>query len=312
MEEDRAQSSFKLGGDDQDNDSVMQSELQELKIEKLSQRVLLLTILIPCMIGIIVVISYLDIKDRVSRTQSSGTIGVQKLSKELESKFSSLSLEQAKLKEIQSKKIPALEKDTAFLQTRLKKVQTSISALEVIEAAKIERDELDRVVASLNTKIAAIPDQLRGELEAFRTADRDLKTQAQTLEKQLGEMAGAFSQLSEKLAGLQSDLSSVSATKIDKNELDLALKLKEIAFRQEILAATASMEKKLEALHKEILSLKKAQTKPAAAQQQPVQQQPAQQQPVQPETKTSETTATEPQAAPKPEGTTTIEEQTIE
>ena len=109
MEEDLTPSSFKLGGDDRENDAVMQAELQELKIEKLSQRVLLLTILIPCMIGIIVVVSYLDIKGRVSRTQSTGTIGVQKLSKEMESRFSSLSLEQAKLEEVQAKKIPLLD-----------------------------------------------------------------------------------------------------------------------------------------------------------------------------------------------------------
>ncbi|RLB96073.1 MAG: hypothetical protein DRH90_24945, partial [Deltaproteobacteria bacterium] len=76
MEENRTPSTFKLGGDDQENDAVMQAELQELKIEKLGQRVMLLAILIPCMIGVILIISYLDIKDRVKRTQSTGTIGV--------------------------------------------------------------------------------------------------------------------------------------------------------------------------------------------------------------------------------------------
>ena len=147
MQEDHTPSVFKIGGDDEEPDTVMQNELQELKIEKLSQRVMLLTILIPCMIGVIIIISYLNIKGLVTRTKDSGAIGVQKLSKDLESKFSSLSLEQAKLKEVQKKKLPSLEKNSAFLQTRLKKIQETLKNLE---SSKIERDELSRVVERMN------------------------------------------------------------------------------------------------------------------------------------------------------------------
>ena len=267
MEEDRTPSTFKIGGDDQENDAVMQNELQELKIEKLSQRVMLLTILIPCMIGIIVVISYLDIKDRVSRTQNTGAIGVQKLSKDLDSKFSSLSLEQAKLKEIHDKKLPALEKNTAFLQTRLKKVQASIKGLE---ASKIERDELVKVADELNARFSIVAEHEHSELQAFTIADENLNAKAEAMSKQVGEMAEAYSQLSEKLTDLQNTLSEVSTAKIDKNELDLALKLKEIGFRQEILDATSTMGKKIDSLQKQIDQLKKVRAASPAPQPEPV------------------------------------------
>jgi len=249
MEEDRTPSTFKIGGDDQENDAVMQTELQELKIEKLSQRVMLLTILIPCMIGIIVVISYLDIKDRVSRTQNTGAIGVQKLSKDLDSKFSSLSLEQAKLKEIHDKKLPALEKSAAFLQTRLKKVQASIKALE---ASKIEQEDLAKVADELNARFSIVAEHEHSELEAFTLADEDLNAKADAMSKQVGEMAEAYSQLSDKLTNLQDTLTEVSTAKIDKNELDLALKLKEIGFRQEMLDVTGAMGKKIDTLKKQV------------------------------------------------------------
>ena len=268
MEEDRTPSTFKIGGDDQENDAGMQTELQELKIEKLSQRVMLLTILIPCMIGIIVVISYLDIKDRVSRTQNTGAIGVQKLSKDLDSKFSSLSLEQAKLKEVQAKKLPALEKNAAFLQTRLKKVQASIKNLE---ASKIERDELAKVTNELNARFSIVAEHDHSELEAFSIADENLNAKSEALSKQVGEMAETYSRLSEKLTEFQKALSDVSTTKIDKNELDLALKLKEIGFRQEILDATSTLGKKINALQNQIDHLKKTRATTPAAQPKPVQ-----------------------------------------
>ena len=267
MEEDHTTSTFKIGGDDQENDAVMQTELQELKIEKLGQRVMLLTILIPCMIGIIIIISYLDIKDRVNRTQSTGTIGVQKLSKDLDSKFSSLSLEQAKLKETHDKKLPALEKNAAFLQTRLKKVQASI---KVLEASKIERDELAKVTNELKARFSIVAEHEHNELEAFSIADEDLNAKSEALSKQVGEMAETYSRLSEKLTELQQALSEVSTTKIDKSELDLALKLKEIGFRQEILDAASTTGKKIDALQKQIDHLKKARATTAAAQPKPV------------------------------------------
>ena len=266
MEEDRTPSTFKIGGDDQENDAVMQTELQELKIEKLGQRVMLLTILIPCMIGIIIIISYLDIKDRVNRTQSTGTIGVQKLSKDLDSKFSSLSLEQAKLKETHDKKLPALEKNAAFLQTRLKKVQASI---KVLEASKIERDELAKVANELNARFSIVAEHEHNELEAFSIADEDLNAKSEALSKQVGEMTETYSRLSEKLTELQQALSDVSTTKIDKSELDLALKLKEIGFRQEILDAAGTTGKKIDALQKQIDHLKKARATTPVAQPEP-------------------------------------------
>ena len=277
MDEDTSKT-FTIGGDERDNDTVMQAELQELKIEKLSQRVMLLTILIPCMIGVILIISYLDIKDRVKRTQSTGTIGVQKLSKDLDSKFSSLSLEQAKLKEVQDKKLPTLEKNDAFLQTRLKKVQTAIKDLE---ASRIERKELTQATDGLNARVESLMQQSHSELEAFALADNELAAKTDALAVQVGDMAKAYSQLSEKLTELETAIADISANAIGKEELDLALKLKEIGFRQEMLDVTGAIGKKVDALQKQLDQLKKAraaapapQPTPPPAEKQPEETQP--------------------------------------
>ena len=294
MEEDRTTSTFKIGGDDQENDAVMQNELQELKIDKLSQRVMLLTILIPCMIGVILIISYLDIKDRVKHTQSTGTIGVQKLSKDLDSKFSSLSLEQAKLKEVHDKKLPVFEKNAAFLQTRLKKVQASIKSLE---ASNLKQVELTQAVNNqLNARLGRLMEHEHDELNAFAVADQELNAKTETLSKQVGEMADTYSSFSEKLTELEKALADLSATKIEKKELDLALKLKEIGFRQEMLDVTGAMGKKIDALQKQIDQLKKNRAATPAPQPTPA---PTEQKP--------ETTQTDAEQAPG-----SIEEQNIE
>jgi len=260
MDEDKSKT-FTIGGDDRENDTVMQTELQELKIEKLSQRVMLLTILIPVMIGVILIISYLDIKDRVKRTQSSGTIGVQKLSKDLDSKFSSLSLEQAKLKEVHDKKLPALEKNDAFLQTRLKNVQTSIKDLA---ASKIGHDELTRATDGLHAQIETLAAHEHSELDALAMTGEELAAKTDALATQVRDMANAYTQLSEKLIGIETATSELSDTMIGKEELDLALKLKEIGFRQEMLDVTGTLGKRIDALQKQIDQLKKSRAAAAA------------------------------------------------
>jgi len=299
MDEDHTSKSFKIGGDDQDNDTAMHNELQELKIEKLSQRVMLLTLLFPCMIGVILIISYLDIKDRVKRTQSTGTIGVQKLSKDLDSKFSSLSLEQAKLREVHDKKLPALEKSAAFLQTRMKKVQASIKNLE---ASNKKQAELTQAINNqLNARLEKLMEHKHDELNAFAVANQELNAKTETLSKQVREMADAYGSFSEKLTELEKALADLSATQISKEELDLALKLKEIGFRQEMLDVTGAMGKKIDTLKKQVDQMKTQQAATPAPQPKPAPTE------TEPETTQTETTQTETEQAPA-----SIEEQNIE
>ena len=134
-------STFQFGNNDESPEPILREELQELKIEKLSNRVTLLTILIPFMIGIIIVIAYLDIKNRVTRTHNTEATGMERISKDLETKFSFLSLEQAKIKDIHSKKMPSFEKSIAFLQSGLKTTQ---SLLKKLESSSISREEMSQ------------------------------------------------------------------------------------------------------------------------------------------------------------------------
>ena len=102
---------------------VVQTEVHELKLEKINQRVTLISILIPVLIVVVLVITYLDIKKRVVRTEDTGASEFQKLSTDLESRFSSLSLRQAKLEEAMTTMTEQNDKDVAAIRTRLDKLQ---------------------------------------------------------------------------------------------------------------------------------------------------------------------------------------------
>jgi chromosome segregation ATPase len=247
-------SRFQFSADDDEPEAILQDELRELKIEKLGQRVTLLTILIPCMIGVILVIAYLDIKDRVTRTSSTGAIGVQKLSKDLASKFSSLSLEQAKIKEVQAKKLPELDKSAAFLKSKLTKLQKTMTQMS---ASTISRDELTRVAENLNDKIADIPQALKPDFEALTRVDDQMVADARRLSDEFKALSDSMAALDMGIDSIRKEIETLSEKAIDKDDLELSLKLKEIGYRQSLLEKTGLLEKEIKALKKDIQALQK-------------------------------------------------------
>ena len=111
---------FKMRADDEKPDIPVQRRRDDLRIEKLKKRITRISILITCLIGVVILFAYLDLKKSISRTDSTGSMGVQTLSKELESRFSSLSVRQANLKDVITKRVEAIEKSVASIQANLK------------------------------------------------------------------------------------------------------------------------------------------------------------------------------------------------
>ncbi len=86
---------FRIRSDD-NPEAHFQEDNQGLKLDKLSRRLTLITILIPCLIGGILFLVYRDIQMRVGQVSDTGTSKVRTLSKDLESRYSSLSLKHGK------------------------------------------------------------------------------------------------------------------------------------------------------------------------------------------------------------------------
>ena len=277
MIEENDNSRFQFSADEDEPEAILQDELRELKIEKLGHRVTLLTVLIPCMIGVILVITYLDIKDRVTRSYDTGAIGVQKLSKDLASKFSSLSLEQAKINDILAKKLPELDKSAAFLKSRITKLQKSMTQMT---ASTINRDELTRVTKNLTNKVADIPQSMKPDFEALALADNRIVEDARRLSDDIKMLSDSMAEIDTRINTIRKELETVSEKTIDKDELELTLKLKEIGYRQALLDKTALLEKEIQAIREEIKGLQKVNSgsssvAPATQPSSPVSQKPA-------------------------------------
>ena len=231
-------STFQFGNDEESPETILHEEQQELKLEKLSNRVTLLTVLIPFMIGIILFIAYLDIKNRVTRTHHTEATSIEKLSKDLDTKFSFLSLEQAKIKDINSKKIPLFENMIAFL--------------------KSGREEMSQAIESLNGKNQELSDSMRAESDRMKDEIETLIDIGNQMAKDVEDVSNNLYALTETLTEmkgglhrLNTDISNLSEEKIGKKQLDLALKLKEISNRQELLKIKTTLDNRIDTLKRQ-------------------------------------------------------------
>ena len=236
---------FKLDMDDYDfpedtADEDYREDMQGIRLEKLSHRVTLITILIPILIVVIIVVSYLDIKQKVVQTQTTGTLGVQNLSKNLESRFSSLSVRQAKLEDMIKKQTEALDKDWADYAIQKKKLEDKITNLSKRLA---DKKELSETARKFNTTL----DSLQEEITAARTS---METIESATKKSFNQVTTIEEETQKKFQSLSQTTAELAENKLDRNQLDLVLKIRNLKLKEQFQQQT-------EALAKEITLLKK-------------------------------------------------------
>lgn len=227
---------------DNHSDDDFPEEIHGLKIEKLSQRVTLITILIPILIAVIVVVSYLDIKQKVVQTQTTGTIGVQNLSKDLESRFSSLSLRQASLEDEIKKQTEIFDKNQAEYAIQRKKFENKITGLTEQTADKKELKEITK-------RFDAVFETLHEEIAAEHKALESIETSATQTLNQVKSLNEETQQKFETISKTTAENAELVAAKLDKKQLDLALKIRDLKLQEQFQQQTDALRQEISRLN---------------------------------------------------------------
>jgi uncharacterized phage infection (PIP) family protein YhgE len=282
-------------GNDELDERVLPAEVNEMKMEKISQRVTLISILIPVLIVIVLVFAYMDIKRRVVQTEDFGEMEMQKLSKDLESRFSSLSVRQARLEDGLEKLNEQNNHVTAAIQVRLEKLNDIVKEIRQ-NAVGIKEFNSSRaeMVKQINTVIETT-NQAGDQIAAIT---RELKTQIDQVNQGVSASERQFNTLDRRLVEAEKN-------KIDKSALDLALRLESLKIENSMKAQIQALQSKIVVLEDQ-LARRTVQTAPAST------SPPASTPAVKTETPKPEAT-TKPPAPTKPDAlpTSKIEEQTI-
>lgn len=246
-------------------DAQVQDELEDLRIEKLKKRINLLSTLLLVLIGSGVLIGYLDIRKRFDKIHGSETAEIQTISKDLESRFSSLSIKQAKLESQLTNKFSDIEKITLSFRIRLKKIETVLNSFKLSESDNEKK--LSNKIADINH--ALIP--IKKELKKFESEVKGLEGEVKGLEKQVSKNFSKLSASHEKtknemgrlkeLNKIKKDIISLSSTKLDKRMFDLAIRHEEKLFQQKFNLLQKSLSDQLAAIQKKISTIESLQKK---------------------------------------------------
>ena len=229
-------------GDEPISEGMVMTDAENLRIEKLSTRITLVAVLIPCLLVVVLTVAYLDIKHRVISTQNTGSMGVQNLSKDLDSRFSSLSLRQAKIDEQMAANTAAIDTATAALKVNLKK---GIDEINKAVAAKADQSELQALAKKTGSELSALHKSADELNAAFDKFDEELAGQ-------ILRIAETLKNDQDRLENVEKKAQRLETEKLGKESLDLALGLERLTIQEMVKDRIRELDKKLAALSKQI------------------------------------------------------------
>jgi chromosome segregation ATPase len=234
-------SEFRFNGDDQEPDSYYHEELRDLRIEKISQRVTLLTILLPCLMAVAVYFGYQNLAGKFSQDRDTGSQEIQRLKADLEElsknfnekliTFSTtLSTQDKDFGTTIEGRLVAVNQNIGKLQYDLKLLSEDLKralnqnqdTIEKLKASKADKKSQAVAIEKINAAIAPLKNEL-GKLTAigndFKTAFAAIEKLENRLTDELDPLTAAARQQGENYEELQASL-----TELTKSTAELSIK----------------------------------------------------------------------------------------
>lgn len=257
MDETEENGQFKMRLGDDVEEAEIPSSVNELRLEKISTRVTIISILIPVLIVVVLVIAYLDIKKRVLRTEDTGSMSVQNLSKDLESRFSSLSLRQAQLEERLALMTEQNTQSNARIEVKLKELTDSLAALSGTSASKKALQasiaDVDKKLNNIGTGLEEVQSRVTSATEQWRKAIEQWEADLTSLRTTTASFEANVDATNKKLGILERNM-------IDKPAMALALRLETLRIEQNLKSPLDLLQHQVNRLESQVKELSARQT----------------------------------------------------
>ena len=233
---------FKMRLDEEVDESTIPTDVDDLRIEKLSHRMTIITILIPILLVVVLVIAYMDIKKRVIQTEDSGQLTAENISKDLESRFEKLTMAQRLIEENLARLQDQSDQSMAKVQINLKKLD---DRLKSTGRTMVSRKDMKATATKLDQNV----DNISKSVEELKV---QVSRITEALQPRFNELQGALSENKSQLDQLNQSLSAMEQNKIDKAALDLALKLEVLKIKRAHKAEIEDLQSQIKALERKV------------------------------------------------------------
>jgi predicted nucleic acid-binding Zn-ribbon protein len=233
---------FVLGSDEAlAGREIYQEQAHTRRIEKLSLKVTLISVLFPCAIGVLVGFLYMDMRDKMSRIESSGSIEMSKFEDQLSARLETIGSENGEFQKSLdvkiTERIAAMGKTVNAVQSRIEKTEKDISDLSSLKSnnAALSADIQKHKTETLT---------LKKEMSALSSQNAKLSELLADTQKKILDISGIKSSND----ALKQEIAKLKAENIDKGDLAAELKKQKVLYQLEIQELSNKFDKKIQAL----------------------------------------------------------------
>jgi chromosome segregation ATPase len=205
-------------------------------MEKLSKRVTVLAILIPCLIGVLIAFAYIDLKKKVVINQDSGARTIQDLSKDFDARLYDLTSKYNELENTLANRAAALEKNFSSLKFRLYKNENKIKKLRTSKADKKDQETALKNLEKISTQMNALDNGVS---------------------QKMGDLAASIKNTTNDLIKIQAEISTLVTSKIDRKIFDQELQNKQQLQREKLEKMQAALDKQIRSIRNELKKLER-------------------------------------------------------
>ena len=269
--------------DDYDDIATMREEIFKQRLEKLSTRVTLISILVPVLMIVIFTFAYMDIRTRIYSMQDTGVGELQKLSRDLESKFSSLSVRFAKfedsftqrenslkgIEESFSKRVVSMEKSLATLESSIDDVKKNLGETEKnitqiveIQSGYAEKKEVEAIFEAMDKSMDTVQNDMQTVISQMKALDDNFKDELKLLtdylakdKKRIDGVEKVSDGLSEEIKNIQTEFRELSKKTegfVRTGDLPLAVEKARLSLKVALDEAVMKMQNRMDVLERQL------------------------------------------------------------
>ena len=242
--DDRGQ--FVLGSDDSpiEGGQLYQEQAHNRRIEKLSLKVTLISVLVPLAVAVLVAFMYMDMRGKMSRIESAGSLEMSQFEEQLGQRMAVLGEENESFRKTLDEKIGE----------RLASVTKAVAPVE----ARIGRTEKElEQIGGLKKEIA----RLTSEIGSLRAENLALKKNMGGIASQNAKVSGLVNEVQKKSLDistlktsndtLKQEVARLKAEMVDRGDLIAEMKKQKVLYQTEIQELSGKIDKKIQALKAE-------------------------------------------------------------
>ena len=210
--------------------------------DKLSRRVTIITILIPCLIGVMLYYFYKDVQKKSLSISDSSTEKIISLSKEIEEKFTGFLKQQeefqGQIKESINKNINSINNKTLLIKKDIDKIEKSLKKYGGIKA---DKKELKSALKKIDKSIISVQKNFK-----------DISKKLEAIKHQHTEDMKKILNLTNFLERLQTKTALISSIKADKKIVDKSFTDERKYFKEELRKISKKVDENYASILKKI------------------------------------------------------------